>query len=170
MKIRPGCKFLQNFRRRSAPADFEINSTKLVPGPSYSFYKRQAEEFYDKRGRKYGSAQKQMAPSTQLRLTPPPRSGYALRGRRRGRGSSAYEQTGWPARDIASTHLDAASSQRSHGLRVSAMTAALSGASTQNRRGTRSLLVDISRTLEKAVAVDGQELESEHKGGPGRNV
>ena len=24
---------LQNFRRRSAPADFEINSTKLVPGP-----------------------------------------------------------------------------------------------------------------------------------------
>ena len=34
MKIRPDCKFLQNFRRRSAPADFEINSTKLVPGPS----------------------------------------------------------------------------------------------------------------------------------------
>ena len=32
MKIRPDCKFLQNFRRRSAPADFEINSTKLVDG------------------------------------------------------------------------------------------------------------------------------------------
>ena len=36
MKIRPDCKFLQNFRRRSAPADFEINSTKLVPGPRRS--------------------------------------------------------------------------------------------------------------------------------------
>ena len=34
MKIRPDRKFLQNFRRRSAPAYFEINSTKLVPGPT----------------------------------------------------------------------------------------------------------------------------------------
>ena len=30
MKIRPDCKFLHTFRRRSAPANFEINSMKLV--------------------------------------------------------------------------------------------------------------------------------------------